>query len=54
MTITEAKQILNDSKYVAAYAQFVRKPMDTYDATYKLAVDWMEATLTLSSLSTSN
>jgi hypothetical protein len=54
MTITEAKQIINDADYVAAYSQFARSPMDTYDATYKLAVDWLQATLTLASLSETN
>lgn len=54
MTIIEAKQIINDPDYVAAYSQFARNPMDTYDATYRLAVDWLQATLTLASLPETN
>jgi hypothetical protein len=51
MTINEAKSILKNDAYVQAFLQFNRDPMGTYDATYQLAMDWFQATLQVSSYS---
>ncbi len=46
--IDEAKALLNDPEYVAAYAQWNRRPMETSDEDFTKAMDWAEALLILS------
>ena len=46
--IDDAKALLNDPEYVAAYAQWNRKPMETSDKDFTKAMDWAEALLILS------
>ena len=48
MPTETAKNILNNPKYVAAYAKWNRKPMETSDNDFNLAMDWTEALLSLS------
>ena len=49
MNYDTAKAILNDQAFISAYSFFTRRPMETSDETYRLATDWMQAALTISS-----
>lgn len=44
----EAKALLNNPRYVRAYAQWNRKPMETSDEDFTKAMAWAEALLILS------
>jgi hypothetical protein len=54
MQTEHANRVLNDPQAVAAYAQFQRAPMQTDTATYRLAVDWLEAVLAVASAEVSS
>jgi len=46
--IDEAKALLNDPEYVAAYSQWNHRPMETSDEDFTKAMDWAESLLILS------
>ena len=49
MNIEHAKTILNNEKYVSAYAKWNLSPMQTSSHEFNLAMDWAEAALKVSS-----
>tara|TARA_B100000900_G_C20360099_1_gene625958 strand:+ start:479 stop:640 length:162 start_codon:yes stop_codon:yes gene_type:complete len=48
MNTTTAHAIINDQDYIQAFLHYRRKPMETNDDTFRLAMDWCQAQLTLS------
>ncbi len=46
--IRKAKALINNPEYVAAYAQWNRKPMETSDKDFEKAMDWIETVFALS------
>ena len=48
MPTETAKSILNNTKYVSAFAKWSRKPMETSEEDFNLAMDWSEALLSIS------
>ena len=49
LTIETAQALLNDPEYVAAYAEWNRRPMDIADEAFRKAMDWAEAALFVAS-----
>ena len=52
MTPIQAKAIVNDLAYIDAVLFYRRKPIETFDETFRLAQLWIEAEFILSNIDT--
>ncbi len=43
MTLSEAKAIVNDQRYIDAVLFYRRKPMETSDETFRMAQSWIDS-----------